>query len=142
MKATNRSASDGDERERKNLARKHGPGAVHKPSERWHVQRGMQRHNADTEKPDRAQLHKGAEIIARRQQQPHWNCGSSESVDDDENRQSGRAKRENARHGVILRRPFATPDCEQKKKKKTTHKKTKNFFYTTTPTTNKTKKKT
>src|ERR1700686_5587039 len=110
MEAANRSASNRDESERKNLSRQHGPGAVHKPSERWHVQRGMQRHNADTEKPDRAQLHKGAEIIARRQQQPHWNGGSSESVDDDENRQIGRAKRENARHGGILRRPLPAPD--------------------------------
>ena len=115
MEAADGTASNRNESEGKNLPGKNGASAVYEAGERRHVQGGMQGHNANSEKRNRAELHEGAEVVAGGQQKPHRHGRSRKSVDDDENRERGRAQSKDAGHGRILRSPLPTPNREQHK---------------------------
>src|SRR5947207_15520411 len=71
MKAGNRAAGHGDETERKDFACKNRTRTIRKASERRQQHLRMRRENSKRQRQDRAQLDEGAQVIARRQQQPY-----------------------------------------------------------------------
>ncbi len=107
MKAGDRAAGDGDEAERKNLPGEDRPGAVDEAREGRQLQFGADKQNADPQHEYHPQLHKRAEVIARRQQQPHGQRAGQKSIEDDAHRQGHRAQREPRRGGGGLGDPLA-----------------------------------
>src|SRR4029079_5660572 len=73
-------AGDGDECERKQRARHHRPAAADVARDRRHLENGIDDDHAEHEQRDRADLHVRAEIVARRQQQPHRQHRGDEAV--------------------------------------------------------------
>ncbi len=71
MKSRNGAASDGDEDEGKDFAGKDGPGAIDEAREGWQLERGMHQQDADGQHRHNAQFDEGAQIIARRKEQPN-----------------------------------------------------------------------
>src|SRR5208283_4671373 len=102
MKAADRSAGDRDESKGKYFPRKNRAAAIDESGESRHVQCGVKGHDTQAEKGDRSQLHEGAEIIARGQQQPYRQSRGGKTIDDDKNRQGGRTERKHrSEHGVL-----------------------------------------
>ena len=112
MKAADRAAGDGDEREGKNISGEHRAGAVDEAGQRRHVQHGPQRDDSQCQQSNGSQLHERAQVVAGRQQQPDRQRRRCESVDDDQDRQCGTGEREPLRHRRSLRNPLPAPDCQ------------------------------
>ena len=74
----------------KDLAREDRTGAVDETRERRQLQIGPDEENADREQQHHAELHERAQIVARREQQPHRQRAREEAVDDDGDRQRDR----------------------------------------------------
>ncbi len=72
MKSADRTAGDGDKREGKDGSGKHGPGAVRKSRQRRHVQGRAEGYDTGSQQSDGAEFHEGAQVVAGREQQPHW----------------------------------------------------------------------
>ena len=92
MEAGDRAAGDGDEAERKNLAREHGPVPSMKRVSAGICSVGRSAMIPSASMRDGAQLHERAEVVARRQQQPDRQRAGGESVNDDQNRQRRRLR--------------------------------------------------
>ncbi len=110
MKSADSSTRDGDEREGKEAAGKYRPGTVDKARQRRHLQMWMNDDNPDSENRNGSQLHKCAEIVARRQQQPHRQCRRSKRVQNNKDSQRGRAKRKYSCRRR-LRNPLSAEDA-------------------------------
>ena len=82
MEARHRTAGNGDEQEREQVARPHRAGAVHELRQRGHLQFRRHDHDTDRQTQDRADLQEGRQVVARSQQQPHGQNGGDETVDD------------------------------------------------------------
>jgi hypothetical protein len=80
VETRDRAAGDGDEQEREQRARPDGPSAVHEPRHRWHLEVWRNEQNAEREGSNRSDLEKGREIVARGQEQPHWQDRGDETV--------------------------------------------------------------
>src|SRR5262249_54363217 len=76
-------ASDGDEAKRKDLAGKHRAAAVNEARQRRHKNWGAQEENARGKREDGSRLNERAQIVARREQQPHGKRRRREAVSDD-----------------------------------------------------------
>ena len=83
MEAADRAAGDRDEAEREDLAGEDRAGAVHEARERGQLELRPHEQDADAEQQHDAELHEGAEVVARREQQPHRQRAGEEAVDDD-----------------------------------------------------------
>ncbi len=84
MKSGDGAAGDGDEAEREDFAGEDGPGAIDEAREaRASASSGRTTRMPDGEQRDDAELHEGAEVIARREQQPDGQRAGEEAVDDD-----------------------------------------------------------
>ncbi len=83
VKARNRAARDGDEAERKDFSGHDQAGTVGELRQRGHFQIGQHQQNAEREREDRAEFHEGAEIIARREQQPHRQHAGRQAINND-----------------------------------------------------------
>ena len=80
MKAADRSTSDGDKCERKDLSCEDRAGTIDEFCKRRHVQRGMHDHNSHREQPYSSEFHESAQIIPRGQQQPNRQRRSRKSI--------------------------------------------------------------
>ena len=83
VKAGDGSAGDGDETERKKLARKNQAGTVDESRHRRHPQYGSKAKHPEGEGENRPELHKSAQVVARGQQQPHRQDARGQTVEDD-----------------------------------------------------------
>ena len=84
VEARDRPAGDGDEHEREHLAAEERTGAVHERGERGHLDDGMSDDDGQCQQDHGAELEKGGQVIARREQQPHRQHRGEESVHDHE----------------------------------------------------------
>src|SRR5438128_1324811 len=89
MEAADGPARDGDEGKRKEASGKDRAGAVDETGKSGHLQRGPDGDDSDDQDGDGAQFHKGAQVIARGQQQPNRHGRSGKAIDDDEQGQRG-----------------------------------------------------
>src|SRR5438874_8680194 len=96
MKSADGPARNGDERKGKKIAGEYRPAAIDKASERRHLQGGAHQENSQRQNRDGAKLYEGAEIVARRQQQPYWKRGGGKAINNNQNRQRGAGKCESA----------------------------------------------
>src|SRR5205807_4753935 len=94
MEAAYRAAGNGDESKRKQASGKDRAGAVNKAGDCRHLQGGTDCDDSDDQNGDGAQLHKGAQVIARRQQQPDGYGRSGKAIGDDEQGKRGSGKSE------------------------------------------------
>src|SRR5207253_4883138 len=109
MKSADGPARDSNEREGKKIAGENRPTAIDKARERGHLQSGANQENSQRQNRDGAKLYEGAEIVARRQQQPYWKRGGGKAINNDQNRQRGAGKCESA--GMRgLRNPLPAED--------------------------------
>ena len=83
VKTRDRAARNRDEAERKQLPRHNQTGAVHELRDGWHLQIRQHQKNPHRQREDRSQFHERAEIIARREQQPHRQNTCRQTVADD-----------------------------------------------------------
>ncbi len=87
MEPRDGAAGDGDEAERKDLAREHRPVAVDEAGERRHVDLRLHEENAHGHGEDRPHLDEGGEIVPRREQEPNRQGRRGEAVEDDRSRE-------------------------------------------------------
>ena len=80
MKARHRGAGDGDETKREDRAGEDRATAVNEPGERGHAQRRSQQHDGQPEQGDRAKFHERAQVVPRREQEPHGQHRGQETV--------------------------------------------------------------
>ena len=97
MESGDRAAGDGDEAEREDLAGEDGAGAIGEAGEGGQLQFGAHEEDADGEHEDDAELDEGAEVIARREQQPDGQGAGQEAVEDDGDGDGHRAQGEDGR---------------------------------------------
>jgi hypothetical protein len=102
-------AGDGDETEGKQLAGDDQTGAVHELRHGGHLDLGQHQQHAGREGDDRAQLHERAQVISRREQQPHRQDAGGDPINDDGPGERFGAKREGARSGFMAVNPLAAP---------------------------------
>ena len=81
MEAGNSAARDGNEAEREQRARNDGAAAAHVLAQRRHLEFRIDDDDAEGEQEDGADLREGAQVAARRQQQPHRHHRGREAVD-------------------------------------------------------------
>ena len=102
MKAGNRAAGDGDEAKGKDLAGEDRPRAVGEARERRQEHRRARGQDSERQGQNRAEFDEGAQVIARRKQQPHRQHRSGEAVSDNHPRQGhgavGEIRGEDRRH--------------------------------------------
>ena len=91
MKARNRPARDGDETERKDLSRENRSGAIGESRERRQLQFGPHEEYPYRQHHNYTELDERAQVVARRQQQPHRQRAGQESVENDGDGESHRA---------------------------------------------------
>ena len=106
MEAGDGAAGDGDEAEREDLAGEDRARAVDEAREGGQLQLRLHEQDADAQQQDDAQLHERAQVIARREQQPHRQGAGEEAVDDDADAPAPSPHRVNsgARPAIALRR--------------------------------------
>ncbi len=92
MEAGDRAAGNRDEDERKHLAAENRAGAVDEVCDRRHLQVRMHDHDGNREQHDDAELEKGRQVVARRQQQPHRQNSRDPAVADHEARDGLRSE--------------------------------------------------
>ena len=81
METTDGSAGNGDEAKWKQFARNDGPRAVDKGGEGGHLEDGQHQQHAGGQGEDGAELHEGAEVVSRREQQPDRQHARGETVE-------------------------------------------------------------
>ncbi len=113
VKTGNGAAGDGDETKRKHRPRHHQSGAVHKLRQRRHPQIGQHEKNANRQHQDGAELHEGAQIIARRQQQPHRQHARRQAIKNERPSQRLRPQREHPRPRRRFINQLAAPHRQQ-----------------------------
>ena len=101
MKAADGSTGNGDERKREDRSGEHRTASVNKASERGHMQHGSNGKDARCQGHNRPQFYEGAQVVSRRQQQPHRQGRCGETVDDDQRGQGGSGEREYARGAAV-----------------------------------------
>ena len=109
MKAADGATRDGDKRKREELSCKYRSSPVNETGQWRHMQRRMHGDYAQYQQSDRAEFDKRAEIITRRKQQPDRQSRSSESVNDDCDRQTGCRQGEIFSDCWCLRNPLSAP---------------------------------
>src|SRR5580692_152814 len=97
MKSTDRSASDGDKAKRKNLSRENRTASIDESRERRHHHVGADKQNSRRKRKNGASLYESAQIIARREKQPHRKNGGRKTIRDDYKSQRNAAERESPR---------------------------------------------
>ena len=113
-------AGDGDEHEREQRTGEHRAGAVEgELRDRRVLQRRSREEHADRQQPDRADLHKGRQVVARGEQHPHREHRGEEAVDDQGDHQGLRGQREDAGQAGLLDPP--TADDRQEQQRDTDH---------------------
>ena len=113
MKTGDRSAGDGDEDERKDLAGEDRPVPRDELGERRHLQHRMDDDDRDGEQRNHAELEESRQIAAWREQQPHGNDGRQPAIPDHESGQLGAGEVEQAAQSRILIEPATARDAEQ-----------------------------
>ncbi len=83
VEAGDRAAGDGDEDEGEDLAREDEAGAVGELRQLRHLQLRRDEDDGDGEGGDRADLHEGAEVVARGEEQPDGKDRGGEAVEDE-----------------------------------------------------------
>ena len=116
VKPADGSAGDGDEAEGKELARHDWPGAVDELGHRRHLQLRQHEQHAKREQEDGAQLHERAEIVARREQQPHRQDAGGKGVDDDGPGEGRSLEMEHLLERGMLGNELPTPDRQQQER--------------------------
>ena len=82
MEARHRAAGDGDEQEREQRAGEHRAGAVDEARRRRHRERRRDDVDAERQRDDGADLEEGAQVVARREHQPHRQARGDRAVED------------------------------------------------------------
>src|ERR1041385_1962383 len=109
MKSADGPARDSNEREGKKIAREYWPAAIDEARERGHLQRRPHQKDSRGQNRDGAKLYEGAQIVSRRQKQPHRKRGGGKAIKNDQNRQRGPGQRKRA--GMRgLRNPLPAKD--------------------------------
>ena len=112
MEARHRGARDRDETEWEDRAGKDRAAAVDEPGERGHAQRRRQHHDGRREQCQRAEFHERAQVVPRREQQPHRQHRGQETVAHDPPGQLGSPEGQRGRqHGAV--NPLASGDRQQ-----------------------------
>ena len=113
VKTGDRAASNRDETKWKDFARHDRPGTIDEAADGGHLQMRQDKKYADGERENRAQLHKGAEIVSRRQQQPHRQDAGRQAVTDDGFGKLHLGQSKPARPRVALINQLSAPDRQQ-----------------------------
>ena len=119
VEARNCTACDGDKDKREELAREHRSGTIDEACDRWHLERRQYHENADREREYDCDLHESAEVVTRREQQPHRQHRREKAVDHDRNRERGAAQREHRREFGRCRDPLA--DVQRQHQQRESH---------------------
>src|SRR6476661_8277697 len=113
MKSADGTARNSDEAKRKNLPGKDRPRAVHEAREGWHENLRSNQQDAGSKRKNGPGLDKGAQVVARREQEPNGQGGSRKAVDNDGERERHSAQRECVRPGRRIRYPLPRDDGEE-----------------------------
>ena len=113
MKSADGATGDGDKAKRKNLAGKHGAGAVDEVRERRHEDLWANQKDARGERKNGAGLDERAEVIARCKQQPDRQSGSGKAVNDDGESERDAAQCKYVGPGRRIRHPLPRDDGEK-----------------------------
>ena len=87
MKTRHRAACYGDEQEGEKSAGKDRAGAVDEARDSGHFQRRHDKQDAQSQSADRADFEKRRQIVARREQEPHWKDRGDKAITDQHDRQ-------------------------------------------------------
>ena len=87
MKSADRSARNGDEAKRKNFPGKNRAASVDKARQRRHQHLRSHQQDSRSQRKNRTRFDERAQIIARREQQPHRQCGRRKPVHNKRERQ-------------------------------------------------------
>ena len=117
VEAGHRTAGDGDEQEREQVAGPDRTTAIGKTRQRRHLQWRRNDQDTDRQRQDGAYLQEGRQIVARRQQQPHRQHGGDEAVADQDPGQRGAAEGEQRRPGRALVHRLAAQDGQHQQHK-------------------------
>src|SRR5205823_7635862 len=93
----------GNEGEWEDASGKYRSAAVNEAGERRHLQCRTNQNNSQDQDRDGPQLHKGAEIVTRGQQQPYRQRRGGESISNNQQGQGWGTERENVREAGRLR---------------------------------------